>query len=83
MTTTNDIPSDYLVALGRGRLGEWLQRVVDDGGRVIIDRGSVGVGTTTCIIRPASGERICGHDADGDVEYAIVRAYQAWEGRGR
>lgn len=82
-TTCPDIPSEYLIGLGRGKLGSWLQEIVDDGARVVISRGSVGIGTTACIIRPVSGERVCGYDGDGDVEFAIVRAYRAWEGRER
>lgn len=78
---TSDIPSEYLVGLGRGRLGEWLQEVVNSGGWVAF--GPISDSGPTVVIFDEYKQLYPGAAPDNDVEHAMVRAYLAWRDRER
>jgi hypothetical protein len=71
-----DIPSEYQLGLDRGRLGDWLQEVVDAGWDVSIEHGGVHIG------RNLEYGSYGGFDPDTHrVDIMLVRAYLAWKER--
>lgn len=72
-----DIPAEYLTGLAQGRLGEWVQEVVDAGAHVTFNRYGV-----TISMHGAAARNMWTTDNDGgDIERAFVRVYLAWRQR--
>lgn len=77
ITAYPDIPSEYLVGLARGALGDWLQEVHDAGWYVHIPP----TGFHSVSISKWD-EAYWGTDDDTHrVDVMIARAYIAWKGR--
>jgi hypothetical protein len=68
-----DIPAEYLTGLSQGRLGDWLQEVVDAGWMVAFE-------DSLCrISQDNPRQHFTGTAEQPDI--AFVRAYLAWKGR--
>lgn len=68
----NALPSEYEIGLGRGRLGDWIQDVVDAGWQISMSPNRV------AITRQKNDDSFEGHGTDS-IERVFVRAFIDWK----
>lgn len=86
---TADIPAEYRVGLGRGRLGDWMQEVHDAGWSITIGRDveamdwhAVQPLDRVTISRPDDAIGYYGVDEEThNIEYMFIRAFIPWRKR--